>query len=61
MLRNPHPLGLEMSVVEADHGVAVDPRHGLVYIEAKPNETKQFKLSLRNGRLPEGNENTENA
>ena len=57
MLRTPHRLGLEISVFEADPEVTMDPEYNIVYIEAKPNETKQFKLRLRNVRLPEGNEN----
>ena len=55
LLKSPHALGLEMEVVEADPGVEFAA--GVVTITAKPNEVKTFKIKLRNGRNPEGDEN----
>ena len=58
LLKSPHQLGLELEVVEAEAGVEVTEA-GLVTIVAKPNEVKRFKIKLRNGRAPEGDETTD--
>eukprot|EP00092_Neocalanus_flemingeri_P108624 GFUD01139505.1.p1 GENE.GFUD01139505.1~~GFUD01139505.1.p1 ORF type:complete len:1236 (+),score=447.39 GFUD01139505.1:45-3752(+) len=59
LLTSPHELGLELEVEGADQGVEVGQEKGLVVITAKPNEPKTFKLKLRNGREPEGDEDND--
>ena len=54
--KNPHELGLEIELVEQDAGIEYGSEPGLVSIVAKPKEVKKFKLKLRNGRAPEGDE-----
>ena len=59
LLKSPHNLGLELEVMEAEPGIEVGEgtETGVVTIIAKPNEVKKFKIKLRNGRAPEGDEN----
>ena len=56
LLKNPHDLGLEIELVEQDAGIEYGSEPGLVSIVTKPKEVKKFKLKLRNGRAPEGDE-----
>ena len=59
LLKSPHGLGLEVEVIDAEPGIEVGEgtESGVVTIIAKPNEVKKFKIRLRNGRAPEGDEN----
>ena len=59
LLRSPHNLGLDLEVTDAEPGIEVGQgsASGVITIIAKPNEAKKFKIKLKNGRSPEGDEN----
>jgi len=50
MLKNPHPLGLEVKIAEQEQGVVHSPVEGQVTVTSGPSQPKTFQLVLTNTR-----------
>ena len=59
ILKNPHPLGLEMKLAEEDQGIIHNPAEGSVEVMCAPDQPKSFQIVLTNTRERDENEDDE--